>query len=127
MKRTVIALLTVLGTVGPTMAEDVYYCVEESANGYHFKAGQYQKSIFTLEPFKILISVGHIVLDAKGYKTGFVCQTGRLGKGMSCSDGDSFYFTYNEENGRFVRNQSFGYVRGDGDSVRNSIGTCSKF
>jgi len=129
MKYLGFVLLVLSGYV---MAEEVYYCSDNTngANGFRKIDGQYTKVNFKEDKFKFnLFSIkdkSYIKIDDGGL---FHCSINWGIKHHSCVDefhnGD--YFSFNQDNGRYIMFEGFGYVFGTKDSVMTRIGTCTKF
>ena len=137
MKYLGVLLLVLSGNV---MAEEVYYCSDNYANGFQKKDGQYKAVNFTDEKFKMkLQDDGNIVIDQSGTGRGkdlYLCSTpyedvfpGKYKNWKACAYkfNNGELFNFNVDNGRYVLIQGTGYVFNDGDSVTTTIGTCTKF
>ena len=128
------AVLLVLS--GYVMAEEVYYCSDNhnGANGFHKneKTGQYERSGFTERKFKMkLQDDGNIAISEDGYTDVFSCfllSETPLGDWLGCIQKyHHSHFNFNQDNGRYIMFEGFGYVFGTKDSVMTRIGTCTKF
>jgi hypothetical protein len=137
MKYLGLLLLVLSGYV---MAEEVYYCSNNTngSNGFKKIDGQYKRVNFTPQKFKMkLQDDGNIAvaIPELGRPELYICSTpygGALPKhknNKSCvnEDSDGYYFNFNQDNGRYVWVEGSGYVFGDNDTVSIHIGTCTKF
>jgi hypothetical protein len=133
MKYLGFVLLVLSGYV---MAEEVYYCSDNhrGANGFHKneKTGQYERSGFNESKFKMkLQDDGNIVIiEDDGYKNLYFCSIlGGDNERKSCVHQytDGSLFNFNQDNGRYIMFEGFGYVFGVSDTVAAHIGTCTKF
>ena len=132
-------LLLVLS--GYVMAEEVYYCSDNDANGFNQKNGVYKPALITLEKFKMkLQDDGDIVIENGGQVDLYICSQpypydppyeamSEHKNKKSCVDDrhNGWLFNFNQDNGRYILFAGLGYVFGDGDSVITHIGTCTKF
>jgi hypothetical protein len=125
-------LLLVLS--GYVMAEEVYYCSDNTngAVGFHKKDGQYKQTNFYESKFKMkLQDDGNIVIiEDDGYKNLYLCSIlGGDNERKSCVHQytNGSLFNFNQDNGRYIMFEGFGYVFGTKDSVMTRIGTCTKF
>jgi hypothetical protein len=123
---------------GYAMAEEVYYCSDNNrgGNGFHLKDGEYKRSGFTEEKFKMkLKDDGNIVISKETVSDLYLCSTPYDGffknhknhKSCVYSSHNGETFNFNPDNGRYVRNFSAGYVFNNSDDVFVQIGTCTKF
>jgi len=143
MKYLGFVLLVLSGCV---MAEEVYYCSDNhnGANGFwkNKETGQYERSGFIEEKFKMkLQDDGNIAIDNGGEdpnpifnKDLFFCSTPYPGNpkyknNKSCVKEfhSGVFFNFNQNNGRYILFNGFGYVASTNDSVAIHIGTCTKF
>ena len=140
MKYLGIVLLVLSGYV---MAEEVYYCSENTNGSTGFwknkETGQYERSVFTENKFKMkLQDDGNIAIENPDRLHGkdlYFCSTPYKGytpempNNKSCVDEahSGWYFNFNQDNGRYILLKGSGYVFHDGDSVATQIGTCTKF
>ena len=137
MKYLGFVLLVLSGCV---MAEEVYYCSDNTngATGFKKKDGQYKQTNFYEKKFKMkLQDDGNIAIAEPRLSSGrwlYICSTpyeGRYNqeKNKSCVEKNSNgeYFNFNQDNGRYVLVEGSGYVFGNNDSVMTRIGTCTKF
>jgi len=116
------------------MAEEVYYCSDNTrgSTGFKKKDGQYKQTNFYEDKFKMkLQDDGDIVIiEDDGYKNLYLCSIlGGNNERKSCVHqyNNGSLFNFNQDNGRYIWFSGFGYVFGDGDSVLIHIGTCTKF
>ena len=133
---------------GYVMAEEVYYCSDNDANGFNPKNGVYKPTLMVLKKFKMKLQDdgniaiqddGNIAIAEPRLSNGrwlYICSTpyeGRqsMEKNKSCveEDNNGYYLNFNQHNGRYVRFSGFGYVfdNSDSDGVITRIGTCTKF
>jgi hypothetical protein len=134
MKYLGFVLLVLSGYV---MAEEVYYCSDSvDGVGYSQKEnGNYDTAYFRPTKFKMkLQDDGNIAIARPDTKRGrdlYLCSTldATAYKNPKSCVGEFLvdYFNFNQDNGRYILFNGFGYVFGDGDSVITSIGTCTKF
>ncbi|WP_294646276.1 hypothetical protein [uncultured Aureimonas sp.] len=139
MRLAWVALVMVAGTIhaqaqdskinnGSDAQESVLYCVEESANGFDAEGSTYSRSTFASGKFTLQFTEAGAIVNQRGTKEYYGCNVSPFnGDVITCSDRNGYYFTANRNTGRFIKNQSFGFVNGQNDSVRTSIGNCSKF
>jgi hypothetical protein len=136
MKYLGFVLLVLSGYV---MAEEVYYCSDNTngANGFKKKEGRYTRVNFKENKFKMKLQDDGNIVIAKlhGIDVPFFCGVPYDGKypedknSKSCLDTkySGIFFNFNADNGRYVLLEGFGYVFSTNDSVSTSIGTCTKF
>jgi len=131
MKHLGFVLLVLSGYV---MAEEVYYCSDNTngATGFNKKDGQYKQTNFYESKFKMkLQDDGNIVIiEDDGYKNLYLCSIlGGDNERKSCVHQytNGSLFNFNQDNGRYIMFEGFGYVFGTKDSVMTRIGTCTKF
>ena len=133
MKYLGFVLLVLSGYV---MAEEVYYCSDNTNGATGFwkneKTGQYERSGFNESKFKMkLQDDGNIVIiEDDGYKNLYFCSIlGGDNERKSCVHQytDGSLFNFNQDNGRYIMFEGFGYVFGVSDTVAAHIGTCTKF
>ena len=135
-------LLLVLS--GYVMAEEVYYCSDNDANGFNQKNGVYKPALITLEKFKMkLQDDGTIAIENSGGMKTYFCQPPfpltlfkttvsldpTLSSSKTCLElaSKTSMLNFNHNNGRYILFDGYGYVFGDGDTVTTRIGTCTKF
>jgi hypothetical protein len=140
MKYLGFVLLVLSGYV---MAEEVYYCSDNTGMATGFKkkdgqTGQYERSGFNESKFKMkLQDDGNIAIAEPGLSSGrrlYICSTpyeGRqnMEKNKSCVEEyhSGYHFNFNQDNGRYILFQGSGYTFSKDDSVIARIGTCTKF
>ena len=137
MKYLGLLLLVLSGYV---MAEEVYYCSNNTngSNGFKKIDGQYKRVNFTPQKFKMkLQDDGNIAIAEPGLSSGrrlYICSTpyeGRqnMEKNKSCVEEyhSGYHFNFNQDNGRYILFQGSGYTFSKDDSVIARIGTCTKF
>ena len=131
MKYLGIVLLVLSGYV---MAEEVYYCSDNTNghNGFNNKDGQYKAQLFTESKFKMKLQDDE---NIKIENDLYICSTpygGRFPEDKnkkSCVHEllNGWFFNFNQDNGRYVKLSGSGYVFFGNDSVSTHIGTCTKF
>ena len=135
MKYLGFVLLVLSGYV---MAEEVYYCSDNTngATGFKKKDGQYRQINFHEAKFKMkLQDDGNIAIDSSSFGNDdggayiYLCSTVFNKNHKSCvhKNHSMGHINFNQDNGRYVRFFGYGYVFGDEDTVSTSIGTCTKF
>jgi len=135
MKYLGVLLLVLSGNV---MAEEVYYCSDNYANGFTNEDGQYKPVNFTNEKFKMkLQDDGNIAIAKPDRISGrelYLCSTVYNNalpefKAMkSCVNefNNGKFFNFNQDNGRYVLFYGFAYGFNNEDTVSTRIGTCTK-
>ena len=136
MKQAYLALaflITVFLLAGNAYGEDeVYYCADNDGNGFHFdkKTGSYERSGIKADKFKIKLDLPNKKIEkanADGTNESYICTQPYHGvASLSCYE-RFVMFNFNPDNGRYVYGMGFGYVNGDNDTVKVSIGKCDKF
>ena len=135
MKYLGFVLLVLSGYV---MAEEVYYCSDNDANGFwkNKETGQYERSGFHEDKFKMKLQDDGNIAISDGGDTGlYLCSTPGNGHSTKMLNNKScvheyhngVHFNFNLDNGRYIWFKGYGYVFGDSDSVSTHIGTCTKF
>ena len=132
---------------GYVMAEEVYYCSDNDANGFNPKNGVYKPTLMVLKKFKMKLQDdgniaiqddGNIAIAEPRLESGrwlYICSPpfkgyrNEMTNNKSCvhEDHNGEYFNLNLDNGRYIRFSGFGYVFHNNDSVSTQIGTCTKF
>ncbi len=138
MKYLALILIMLSSTV---MAEEIYFCSDNSANGFKKKQGRYKATAFNPKKFGMkLLDDGHIVINSPSMDSAglyscikpvrFTPQTLSYDistRWKSCASSNGYLFNFNSNNGRYVFAKGYGYVfsDNDGDSVAIRIGICT--
>ena len=131
--KTFLVILVLLFSSSVFAYEEMYYCSDIEAGGFHNRGSGYELLSVTLKKFKIKIDFSKKTIDSKnlGMEKGKVteakCQTNIIGEILTCSSAYGEMFTINTKTFKYAYASIFGNLTGSDDTMWVSYGTCEEF